>query len=94
MPRALIEAMSRACPAIGSNAGGIPELLDDKYIFRKNNWKQLSEKIVLLHQEEMKNQSNRNFNISEQYEKIKLEEIRKEFYDLFMIQNFKEKKSD
>lgn len=94
MPRALIEAMSRACPAIGSNAGGIPELLDDKYIFRKNNWKQLSEKIVLLHQEEMKNQSNRNFNISEQYEKIKLEKIRKEFYDLFMIQNFKEKKSD
>ena len=42
----------------------------------------------------MKNQSNRNFNISEQYEKIKLEKIRKEFYDLFMIQNFKEKKSD
>lgn len=27
LPRALIEAMSRACPAIGSTAGGIPELL-------------------------------------------------------------------
>ncbi|HYM10897.1 MAG TPA: glycosyltransferase, partial [Bryobacterales bacterium] len=27
LPRALIEAMARACPAIGSRAGGIPELL-------------------------------------------------------------------
>ncbi|MBI3696999.1 MAG: glycosyltransferase, partial [Acidobacteria bacterium] len=26
-PRALVEAMARACPAIGSTAGGIPELL-------------------------------------------------------------------
>lgn len=28
LPRALIEAMSRGCSAIGSTAGGIPELLD------------------------------------------------------------------
>ncbi|PPA60004.1 glycosyltransferase [Micromonospora chalcea] len=28
LPRALIEAMARALPAIGSTAGGIPELLD------------------------------------------------------------------
>jgi phosphatidylinositol alpha-1,6-mannosyltransferase len=27
LPRALIEAMARALPAIGSNVGGIPELL-------------------------------------------------------------------
>ena len=27
LPRALIEAMSQGCPAIGSTAGGIPELL-------------------------------------------------------------------
>jgi glycosyltransferase involved in cell wall biosynthesis len=28
LPRALIEAMARGCPCIGSNVGGIPELLD------------------------------------------------------------------
>jgi glycosyltransferase involved in cell wall biosynthesis len=28
LPRAVIEAMARACPALGSTAGGIPELLD------------------------------------------------------------------
>lgn len=27
LPRALVEAMSRACPVVGSTAGGIPELL-------------------------------------------------------------------
>ncbi len=28
LPRALLEAMSRACPCVGSAVGGIPELLD------------------------------------------------------------------
>jgi len=29
LPRALIEAMARGCPALGSTVGGIPELLDE-----------------------------------------------------------------
>jgi len=33
LPRALIEAMSRACPAIGSAVGGIPELLPRSCLF-------------------------------------------------------------
>ncbi len=33
LSRSLVEAMSRGCPAIGSSAGGIPELLDKKMIF-------------------------------------------------------------
>jgi glycosyltransferase involved in cell wall biosynthesis len=33
LPRALIEAMSRACPAVASSAGGIPELLDRGSMF-------------------------------------------------------------
>lgn len=33
LPRALIEAMARGLPAIGSDAGGIPELLDPAAIF-------------------------------------------------------------
>ncbi|MDE6142352.1 MAG: glycosyltransferase family 4 protein, partial [Bacilli bacterium] len=41
LPRALVEAMSRACPAVGSNAGGIPELLEEKVIFKKKNVKQI-----------------------------------------------------
>lgn len=35
LPRALIEAMSRACPAIGSSTGGIPELLPSDAILKE-----------------------------------------------------------
>lgn len=34
LPRALIEAMSRGCPAIASTVGGIPELLDPDCLVR------------------------------------------------------------
>lgn len=33
LPKTLIEAMSRGCPAIGVNVGGIPELLEQKAIY-------------------------------------------------------------
>lgn len=35
LPRALVEAMSRGCVCLGSNVGGIPELLEKKFIFSK-----------------------------------------------------------
>ena len=33
LPKALLEAMSRGCPAIGTNVGGIPELLERGAIY-------------------------------------------------------------
>ena len=33
LPRALIEAMSRGLPAFGANTAGIPELIEDEFIF-------------------------------------------------------------
>ena len=38
--RALIEAMSRACPCIASSVGGNKELLDPKDLFKKKKYKQ------------------------------------------------------
>lgn len=49
--RALIEAMYMFTPAVGSNIGGIPEVIADKecgYIFKLKHFSQLSEKINLL----------------------------------------------
>ena len=43
LPRSLIEAMSRACPAIGSTTGGIPELIDEKMIFERGKVDKLVE---------------------------------------------------
>lgn len=37
LPRALIEAMSRACPAIGTKIAGIPELLEENEMFAKGD---------------------------------------------------------
>ncbi len=45
LPRALIEAMSVGLPCIGSDAGGIPELLQDEAIFPKKNIGELARKI-------------------------------------------------
>lgn len=41
LPRALIEAMSRGCPTIASNVGGIPELLDSNCLIKPGKVKQL-----------------------------------------------------
>ena len=37
LPRAVVEAMSRACPIIGSKTGGIPELIDKSCIFKRKS---------------------------------------------------------
>lgn len=48
VPRAMIEAMSRACPAVGSSAGGIPELLDRRWLHKPGDHRTLAEKIDML----------------------------------------------
>lgn len=42
VPRATIEAMTRACPAIGSTAGGIPELLSKGVLHKPGDAKKLA----------------------------------------------------
>lgn len=45
LPRALVEAMSRGCPAIGAKTGGIPELLPDTCIVKRKSVKGIAETI-------------------------------------------------
>lgn len=42
MPRALLEAMSIGVPCIGSNVGGIPELLKKEFLFKKKDYKSIA----------------------------------------------------
>lgn len=42
LPRALIEAMSRGCPCVGSQVGGIPELLSSDCTHRSGNARDLA----------------------------------------------------
>ena len=42
LPRAMVEAMARSCPRIGSAAGGIPELLAPEALVPPSDERQLS----------------------------------------------------
>lgn len=48
LPRAVIEAMSRAVPVICSNAGGMPELVSEECIYRSGNIQELAASIKRL----------------------------------------------
>lgn len=48
MPRAMIEAMARAMPCIGTRVGGVPELLSDEFLVRPGDADELAGKIVWL----------------------------------------------
>jgi glycosyltransferase involved in cell wall biosynthesis len=46
LPRAMVEAMSRACPALGSTAGGIPELVAPDCLHRPGDATQLGRLLI------------------------------------------------
>lgn len=85
LPRALIEAMSRACPAIGSRVGGISDLLEEKCMHKNEDSKDLANKInnLLVNKEEMLNQAKRNYIISKNYVKEILDYRRTKFLKEF-----------
>lgn len=80
LPRALIEAMSRACPCIGSNAGGIPELLQKNCIFKKGKYRDLITLLKNFNMELRIEQAKMNFKKSKEYSKEYLDKRRLEFY--------------
>lgn len=84
LPRALIEAMSRGCPCIGSNVGGIPELLDKPFIFNSGNVKELANILASLDKEMLIVQAKRNYEFSKEFRKDILEDKRHKFFLEFL----------
>ena len=80
LPRALIEAMSRACPAIGSSIAGIPELLQKEALFEAGNIKQLTNAIERMIDSDLVAYANKNFAKATEYELEKLNELRTKIY--------------
>jgi glycosyltransferase involved in cell wall biosynthesis len=85
LPRALIEAMSRAIPAFGARTAGIPELLDNEFIFSntRKNIDEICDILKCFDKVIMTAQSKRNYDESKKYDKEVIEERRKKFFDEF-----------
>lgn len=87
LPRALIEAMSRGLPAIGSRTGGIPELLKEEFIFDKGSVRQLSNIIENFDLKKMAKESEINFQKSKEYYINNINKKRYDFYFEFLQEN-------
>lgn len=87
LPRALVEAQSRALPCFGSTTGGIPELLHDDCIFdrRGDMAKAIAEKLKTLNTEKEIEYAKFNFMKGCEYERLVLDKKRNDFYDKFFI---------
>lgn len=82
LPRAMIEAMARALPAIGSRVGGIPELLPDEDLFPVDDVGALADKIVEILGDPVRYlaASKRNLESSRQYASTILFKRRTAYY--------------
>ncbi len=80
LPRGLMEAMSRACPALGSTAGGIPELLESSCLHAPGNHRHLSKQLIAAADAGwQKTQAERNYNLVMKYEPRRVESVRRAF---------------
>jgi|SRR5690625_138340 len=82
LPRAVIEAMSRGCPILASNAGGIPELISPAYLHNPGDYYALYSDIkkTFADQSERLSMATENFERSKMYTSEILIERRKWFY--------------
>lgn len=82
LPRAMIEAMARALPCIGSTVGGIPELLPPEEMVPPGDREALAQKIreIVTDPERMRNMSARNLVKAKNYSDDILRQRRIEFY--------------
>ena len=80
--RALIEAMARGCPSIGSMAGAIPELLYEDDLVPAGSPEALARKIfeVAESSERMQAMSKRNLEKAREFQPDLLREVRRSFY--------------
>ena len=82
LPRALIEAMSRGCLVFGTRVGGIPELLNDECLVKKNDFNELFRIISnsINDKDKYKELIKKNYNKSKEFDLKKLAEKRHKFY--------------
>lgn len=67
LPRAVIEAMSRACPVMGARTAGMPELMDADCVFERRSPKAIAETVMHVLENDLAGYAERNFEHSKEY---------------------------
>jgi glycosyltransferase involved in cell wall biosynthesis len=82
LPRAMIEAMARGLPCIGSDVGGIPQLLTKEYLFTKEDTHGLADLLMSksANKNELAAMSATNIETAKLYANSKLDKERAGFY--------------
>lgn len=83
LPRSVIEAMSNALPVILSEAGGHPELIDDRFRFPAGDSPSLAQRIQELAKEDLGSIAIQNFEKSREYERNRLQSKRDSILNAF-----------
>lgn len=82
LPRTILEAMTKATPCICTRVGGVPELISEEWLFEYNGNEvaDLTNLIIKMDSQHMKNQAQLNFEMSKGYNPEVLEKRRSEFF--------------
>ena len=91
LPRALIEAMSRGVPALGSRVAGIPELINSEMLFNnsKNRVKEIELILKNLSKNKLRAQAIYNYNVAKEYHADIINKRREAFMKNFISTYFK-----
>lgn len=82
--RAIVEAISRACPVICSDAGGNNEIIENEFIFKRGDINGLIGCLKKMDSTIMQKQAQMNFKRAAHYDKERLDAIRTDFYKSFI----------
>ena len=90
LPRGIIEAMAIGLPVLSTPVGGIPEIIEEKYLFNPYDIEAFSKMICHLidNPSELNDMSYRNFKKSLEFSNKRLQKKRDEFYS--KLANLKE----
>lgn len=89
LPRTILEAMTKATPCICTKVGGIPELIDQKFLFdyNGNEVEDLSNLLLNMSAQQMREEAKKNHKHSYNYNPAVLERKRAEFFTKAIIES-------